>query len=133
LADRVPARLSAEKGRKFGLTVGLAFAVLGALVWLWRGHALTGQALGGVGVLLVMGGLAAPGSLLPVERAWMAFAHALSKVTTPIFMGIVYFLVLTPTGLLMRALGKNPLRGRASGGGLWVTRTSPRGDLERQF
>jgi hypothetical protein len=39
----------------------------------------------------------------------MKLAHALSKVTTPIFMGIVYFVVLTPIGFIRRSFGGNPL------------------------
>ena len=45
----------------------------------------------------------------PVERAWMGLAHAISKVTTPIVMGVMYLLVLTPVGLLRRRFGGNPL------------------------
>ena len=87
-----------------------------------------------LGVALITGGLAAPAALAPVERAWMGMAHAISKVTTPIFMGIVYFVVLTPVGLLRRALGKNPLRHRAREDSYWVDRGSePASDLKRQF
>jgi hypothetical protein len=64
----------------------------------------------------------------------MAFALALSKITTPLFMGIVYYAVLTPTGVLRRLVAGNALRaarGKPSG---WVSRrASPRGDLTRQF
>ncbi len=119
--------------RKFGLTVGLAFCVLAAIAR-WRGHAPASAVLAALGVALITGGLAAPAALAPVERAWMGMAHAISKVTTPIFMGIVYFVVLTPVGLLRRALGKNPLRHRAREDSYWVDRGSePASDLKRQF
>jgi hypothetical protein len=65
----------------------------------------------------------------------MRFAHGLSKITTPIFMGVVYFVVLTPVGLLRRLLGRNSLV-RPQGGTFWVSRpagTARKGDLERQF
>ena len=39
----------------------------------------------------------------------MGLAHVISKVTTPIVMGVMYFLVLTPVGLLRRAFGRNPM------------------------
>ena len=39
----------------------------------------------------------------------MALAHAISKVTTPIVMGVMYFVVLTPVGVLRRGFGGNPL------------------------
>ena len=52
--------------------------------------------LGALGGALALAGLVVPRDLGPVERAWMGLAHPISKVTTPIFMGVMYFLVLTP-------------------------------------
>ena len=137
MAQHVPARLkgpyTAAAGRKFGFTVGIAFLVLAGIAR-WRGHHTTTMVLGGLGVLLVAGGLIVPASLGPIERGWMRFALLLSKVTTPIFMGIVYFIVLTPVGLLRRAFGKNGLVHQASPNGFWADRSqSPRGALDRQF
>ena len=85
---------------------------------------------------LILGAVLAPAALVPVERAWMAMAHAISKVTTPIILGIVYFLVITPIGVVMRILGKNPLRHGEHDGGFWVHRAHEhdrRGGMERQF
>jgi hypothetical protein len=80
-----------------------------------------------------LGGLLVPGKLGPVHRGWMGLAHAISRVTTPIFMGIVYFLVITPVAAVRRAVGGNPLRAHRGASG-WVDRqTAPRGDLTRQF
>ena len=65
----------------------------------------------------------------------MAFAHALSKVTTPVFMGLIYFLVFTPVGLVRRVLGKNALVRPSANGSYWVSRRvgARQSDLERQF
>jgi hypothetical protein len=131
MADRVPARLTRAQGRRFGLTVGLAFTALAAVSW-WRGHALPPIVLGTLGAALVVAGLVVPTFLGPVERAWMALAHALSKVTTPLFMGIVYYGVIAPTGLVMRALGKNPLVHADAEGGYW-RRAARAQNMERQF
>ena len=120
MAGTVPARLTpAQQGRKFGLTVGLAFLVIAAIS-AWRGHVLPPRIFGGIGGALVLGGLVLPAALLRVERAWMGFAHALSKVTTPIFMGLVYFLVFTPFGLVRRLLGKNGLVHQPVADSYWI-------------
>lgn len=132
---RVPARLSAAEGRRFGLTVGLAFLALAAVL-LWRERTRTAMVLGALGALLLLGGLLVPTLMGPVERAWMALALAISKVTTPVMMSIVYFVVMMPIGLLMRALGRTPLRRPAASGSFWIPRDPAiggRGDLERQF
>ncbi|MBU6365014.1 MAG: hypothetical protein KJT01_02265 [Gemmatimonadetes bacterium] len=134
MAAGIPARLTKTRAelRAFAFTVGGAFAVLGALAWGWRGHAATGQALLGAAAALAAAGVVAPHRLAAVERGWMALALAISKVTTPVFMGAVYLLVITPGGVLRRTLGARvlePSRGRATA---WVAvRRSP--SMERQF
>ena len=132
MEEGIRARLTAGEGRRFGLTVGAAFCALGALL-VWRGRAPAGGVAATAGMLLLLGGLLVPGRLGPIHNAWMGFARALSKVTTPIFMGIVYFIVFAPVGLVMRAGGRNPLAppGQA---GVWIKRDpSRRGDMHRQF
>ena len=132
MAEGRPARLTAAEGRKFAFTLAAAFGALAALLW-WRERRTAAAVLGAVAVAFALAGLLVPGSLGPVRRGWMGFAHAISRVTTPIFMGVVYFLVITPIGLVRRAVGGNPLRAHQAGSG-WVDRQgSPGGDLTRQF
>ena len=120
-------------GRRFGLTVGGAFLLL-AVFFAWRGHDAAWIAAGGIGAALVVGGLALPHRMGPVHRAWMRIALAISKVTTPILMGVVFFLVVTPIGLAARALGHRPLR-RRTGQSVWIERAPGhrKSDLTRQF
>jgi hypothetical protein len=134
LETGVRTRLTPPEGRKFALTVGIAFAVLGGISR-WRGHTQVPLVLWAVGGALVLAGILIPGKLDPVYRAWMGLAHAISRVTTPIFMGIVYFLVVTPIALVMRVFGYDPLQARASGSSRWRARDVDRrrSNLQRQF
>jgi hypothetical protein len=134
LETGIPARLSRAEGRRFGLLVGGAFLVLGTLVR-WRGHPTGAAVLWSIGGLLAAGGLVVPGSMGPVYRAWMRLALALSKITTPIFMGLIYFGLFTPLGFFRRLIGRNALV-RPRGDSFWVDRVDPasrRSDLQRQF
>ncbi len=127
------ARLTRSELRRFGLTVGIAFGVLAGIVT-WRGHGTASLVLASIGGALVAGGLIVPGALGPVQRAWMGMAHAISKVTTPVFMSIVYYLVLMPVGVLRRTIGSNPLRHAEHDGSFWADRSAGEpSDLERQF
>ena len=135
MAAGIPARLTAAEGRKFALTGGAAFLVLGALLW-WREVRTAATVVAATGATLGLAGLVIPGLLTPVFRAWMGLAHLISRVTTPIFLGIVYFGVLTPIGLLMRLFGRNPLVRRVADDSYFVARpagAARRGNLERQF
>lgn len=132
---RIPARLSpAAEGRSFGLTVGAAFAVFGAVA-LWRGHPTVAATLGALAALLVGGGLLVPRQMLPVQAAWMRMALAISRVTTPVVMSVLYLGVLLPTGVLRRTFGRSALVHEATGDSLWKAREDGkrRSELHRQF
>jgi hypothetical protein len=135
MAERIPTRLSAADGRKFGVTVGAAFLVFAAVA-AWRGHDGFRNALGSLGTGLTLAGLIVPGYLGPVERAWMTLALAISKITTPIIMGLMYLTVISPIGVLRRAFGGNPLVHSGGSAGFWKER--PAGsrrsaNMRRQF
>jgi hypothetical protein len=137
LAHPVSARLStaytAAAGRKFGLTVGIAFGVFAAIAW-WRGHPTTTMVLGTLGGLLILAGLVIPALLGPVDRGWMKLALLISKVTTPIIMGVIYFVVLTPVGVVRRLFGANSLVHRDGPHGVWHDRgAAGRSSLDRLF
>ncbi|MEZ4416250.1 MAG: SxtJ family membrane protein [Gemmatimonadota bacterium] len=133
MATGHPARLSARDGRRFGVTVGSAFLVFAGVAW-WRGHVRSPVVLATLGAVLFLAGLVLPTRLGPVERAWMRMAHAISRVTTPIFMGIVYYGVVTPVGAVMRALGRNPVKHQAKDGSYWVVKDQERrGTMLQKF
>jgi len=119
-----PRRYRAE--REFGLLVGAIFAALGGW-WLYRQKFLPVAegfvALGGV--LLVAGALV-PRFLVVPRRLWMAFAERLGQVVSTVILALVYFLVLTPIGLVKRAFGWDPLERRAAAGGSHWRPYSPR-------
>lgn len=130
----VPARLSKADGRRFGLGVGGAFLAIAAFVW-WRGRMGAVPYLAGLGGGLVLAGLLVPTLLGPLYRGWMGLALLLSKVTTPIFMGLVYFIVIMPIGLFMRLIGRRSLVRVPDGDGFWIDRKTG-GDasrMKRQF
>jgi hypothetical protein len=128
---------TAARGRRFALTLFGAFAVLASLA-AWRDRQTAMLVFGSLAAVIGILGVAAPAFLQPVENAWMAFAHALSRITTPIFMGIVYFLLLAPVGLIRRATGRNALVRHLKDDSYWVRRSSSdaekiRRRMERQF
>ena len=134
MAQHIPARLSASEGRRFALTVGGAFVAIGAIS-LYRGHSRVGPTLAAVGAVFLLAALVLPTRLGPVMRAWMRFGELLSRVTAPLFMAVVYFVVLTPAGLIRRAFRRNSLAHRRDAdGSYWVSRAgTPPAPLTRQF
>jgi saxitoxin biosynthesis operon SxtJ-like protein len=131
---RLSSPLSPPEGRKFGLTVGCAFLVI-AVISRWRGHEVPPIIFALLAASLIIAGLVVPGRLGPIHRAWMGIALAISKVTAPLFMGLVYFVGFTPLGVARRLMGKNALVHPVTPDGYWFRRDAAhqRGDLERQF
>jgi len=103
--------------REFGLIVG-GILVLLSCWWIYRGKFVQGTSiLFPLGGLLVLFGLIFPRGLVYPNRAWMKLAEVLSYVTTRIILGIVFFFIVTPIGVVKRRLGWDPLSRRARRGG----------------
>jgi hypothetical protein len=98
--------------RDFGLVTGATFAILFGLLfpWLldrpwpiWPWFVLC--VLGGLGLVL-------PETLRPVYAVWMRFGLLASKVTTPLVLGIAFFLVISPMAMFRKLFGRDAMRRR---------------------
>ena len=104
-------RYAAERG--FGLVVGTAFLLLGSW-WVYRGKfPNVVPVLGGLGAILFALGLVFPRALFWPNRAWMMLAEAMSFVMTRVVLAAVFFLTVTPIGIVKRWTGWDPLRRRS--------------------
>jgi predicted membrane metal-binding protein len=130
----VPPKIGSE--RSFGLVFAGVFVVI-ALWPLMRGDKLhlwwLVIAAGFLGVAFV-----APRALAPLNRFWFRTGMLLGKIVTPLVMGILFFLVVTPVGFLVRFSGKDPLRlaFEPASKSYWIKRSPPgpvAGSLKNQF
>ena len=101
--------------RSFGLLVGGVWGVIGAWPMVFRREPPRLWALGLMAALVGLG-LLFPSALRQPYRGWMALGHALGYVNTRILLGLVFYLVVTPTGFVMRLFGKDPMRRRFDAG-----------------
>lgn len=95
--------------RKFGLLVGGVFAFIGVWPLVWRGDSLRLWAVG-LGAILMIAGLAVPSLLGPLFKAWMKVGHVLGWINTRIILSIIFFGIITPMGVVMRAFGWDAMR-----------------------
>ena len=94
--------------RSFGIVFTVVFALI-ALFPLLHGAPPRLWSLA-VAAAFLLAALAFPGVLAPLNRLWFRFGLLLHKIVSPVAMGIIFFGAILPMGLLMRALGKRPLR-----------------------
>jgi hypothetical protein len=108
--------------RTFGLTLAGVGLLIGTIK-LWRGQNSAWWWLVAAAILLATAVIYAP-ALAPLNRLWLRFGLVLYKVINPIIMAFIFIAAVMPTGLLMRALGKDPLRLKRDAGAAsyWIAR-----------
>ena len=123
--------------KKFGVTMAAALAVIGGFV-LCRQHGYYPYFFC-ASALFLLSGLLLPSLLKPVRKIWMTLAVIMGWFMTRLILISLFYLVLTPTALLMRLLGKDVLDTRFdknSHGTYWIareTQESRKSDYEKQF
>jgi hypothetical protein len=98
--------------RQFGLMMGgiltLVFGFL--LPWMWHWDNFPNLQWISAGVIVIVWALMAPNSMRSLYNGWMRVAMAIGNVVNSIILAIVYFIVITPMGIIMRLMGKDPMR-----------------------
>ncbi len=93
--------------REFGLTIGVILVILGVIA-LWRGKEFYLYLLS-IGGAFIVFGLFLPKVLLPLQKIWMSLSIIIGFFMSRVILSVVFYLVLTPIGLVMRLLGKDIL------------------------
>ena len=122
--------------RSFGLTFAVILGIVGLLPLL-RGNMPRLWALLPAAAFLAAA-LLMPTLLAPLNKVWLKFGLLLHSIITPVVMGLIFFVAVTPTGLIMRAMGKDPLRLKRdkAAASYWIHRTPPGpppGSIRNQF
>tara|TARA_B100000963_G_scaffold200448_1_gene174579 strand:+ start:245 stop:628 length:384 start_codon:yes stop_codon:yes gene_type:complete len=87
-----------------------------------------------VSLIFLVLGILNSNLLLPLNRLWFKFGIFLGKIISPIIMGIIFFLVVTPIGLIMRLIGKDILNLKYSDyRSYWIEKTGPKSKMKNQF
>ena len=87
-----------------------------------------------ISIIFLLLGLVNSKILNPFNKLWFKFGIFLGKIISPLVMGIIFFLVVTPIGLLMRLLNKDLLNLRFNNNGsYWIEKTEPKSKMKNQF
>jgi hypothetical protein len=111
--------------RSFGVVFAVVFLVIAG--WpLWHGEALRWWAAG-VAAVFALTAMVRPALLAGLNRQWMKLGVLLGKVVSPIALGLLFYGVITPLGVVLRLAGKDPLRLKFDRGAdsYWIRREPP--------
>ena len=118
--------------RSFGIVFFIVFILI-ALYPLLNDQEIRLWALIISAVFLILGLLKSK-LLTPLNKLWFRFGIFLGKIISPIIMGFIFFLVVTPIGLIMRLLGKDVLNLKYNKErSYWIEKDGPKSKMKNQF
>ena len=87
-----------------------------------------------VSLIFLILGLINSNILTPLNRLWFKFGIFLGKIVSPIILGTIFFLIVTPTGLLLRLFGKDVINLKYNkNNSYWIKKTGPKNNMKNQF
>ncbi|MGF7077167.1 SxtJ family membrane protein [Mucilaginibacter sp. 3215] len=120
--------------QKFGLVAGGACLLMVAWQYFVHYHAIVW--LLAIGILLMLSALIIPQILNPLRLVWDRIGHVLAVINTAIILFLLYFLIITPVGVIMRLFGKNglDLKFERSAATYWKpVKTTGQSSMKQQF
>ena len=130
---KAESKIKISSNRSFGLIFFVVFLIV-ALWPLKSGEDIRIWSLA-LSIIFFSLGILNSKLLTPLNKLWSKFGIFLGVIVSPIIMGIVYFLVVTPTGAFMRFLGKDLLKTNKtkSASTYWIKRNKQQSTMKKQF
>jgi len=119
--------------RSFGIVFFIVFVLIATYPLLNQGEVRIWSLI--ISFLFLFLGLLNSKILTPLNKLWFRFGLFLGKIISPIIMGVIFFLVVTPIGLLMRFFGKDVLNLKLNKkkSSYWIEKNDPKSKMKNQF
>ena len=126
-------KINKSSNRSFGIVFFVVFLLIGFYPLLNQ-EELKLWALITSFIFLILGMMKSK-ILTPFNKIWFKFGIFLGKIISPLIMGLIFFLVVTPTGIFMRILGKDllNLKFKRDKKSYWLEKTDPKSRMKNQF
>ena len=124
--------MNLPSNKSFGITFGTVFLIIFSYVFLVNKN--LNIYLISISIVFFILGLMNSNLLKPLNFVWFKFGIFLGKIFSPIIMAIIFFFVVTPTGLIMRILRKDILNLKYNkDNSYWVPKKGPKSKMKNQF
>jgi hypothetical protein len=118
--------------RSFGIVFFIVFLLIAFYPLINQGDIRIWSVL--ISLLFLILGIINSKILTPLNKVWFKFGIFLGKIISPIVMGIIFFLVVTPIAFLMRMLKKDLLNLKFNkNSSYWIEKTDPKSTMKNQF
>jgi len=126
-------KIKINSNRSFGIVFFFVFLIIS--LWpLLNGNPLRVWSIF-VAIIFLILGLINSNFLTPLNKLWFKFGKLLGFIVAPIVMGVIFFLVITPTGFIMKILGKDLLSKKYNSNmkSYWINREKSQSTMKQQF
>tara|TARA_Y100000591_G_C21646710_1_gene600715 strand:+ start:134 stop:517 length:384 start_codon:yes stop_codon:yes gene_type:complete len=121
-----------SSNRSFGIVFSVVFLIIAFYPLIYNEEIRIWSFL--ISLIFLILGLINSILLTPLNKIWFKFGIFLGKVVSPIVMGVIFFLVVTPIGLIMRVAGKDLLNLKFNKkNSYWVEKDGPKSKMKNQF
>ena len=121
-----------SSNRSFGIVFFIVFLLIALYPLIYSGEIRVWSAI--ISLILLALGVLNSKILTPLNKLWFKFGIFLSKIISPLIMGLIFFLVVTPIGLIMRIFGKDVLNLKYNKNkSYWIKKTDPKSTMKNQF
>jgi large-conductance mechanosensitive channel len=117
--------------KSFGTVFFIVFTLIGLYPLLKGGNLNIISIL--IGIIFLILGILNSRFLTPLNKIWFKFGLLLGQIISPVVMGIIFFLVVTPIAFIMRILGKDVLRLKKNNNSYWIKKTDLKSKMKNQF
>ena len=121
-----------SSNRNFGIVFFVVFLLIALYPLTYGGEVRIWSLI--ISIIFLILGLLNSKILAPLNKIWFKFGIFLGKIVSPLIMGIIFFLVVTPIGFIMRLLGKDLLNLKYNKNkSYWIEKKDPKSKMKNQF
>ena len=121
-----------SSNRSFGIVFFVVFLLIALYPFTYGGEIRIWSLI--ISIIFLTLGLLNSKILSPLNKIWFKFGILLGKIVSPLIMGIIFFLVVTPIGFIMRLLGKDVLNLKYNKNkSYWIEKNGPKSKMKNQF
>ena len=121
-----------SSNRSFGIVFFIVFLLIGTYPLLNNDHVRIWSLI--ISIVFLILGLLNSKILLPLNKIWFKFGILLGYIISPLIMGLIFFVVVTPIGLLMRLLNKDLLNLKFNKSkSYWIEKSDQKSKMKNQF
>ena len=121
-----------SSNKSFGIVFFIVFLLIALYPFAYGGEVRIWSLI--ISITFLILGLLNSKILAPLNKIWFKFGIFLGKIISPLIMGIIFFLVVTPIGLIIRLLGKDLLNLKYNKNkSYWIEKSGPKSKMKNQF